>query len=202
MERKTFESAAANYPHVHLQGLYAVPFGFIWVLTGLSNLQSKSVAPVILGCGVLLCLGALGLIGRYYANSFGRVTPTRSRQVRYFVALPLSFAVFVGVDQLARSVLGRPPGQPVSTYAISWAVGMLVFYASTVGLRAHHLVIWGSLLVAGLLPIWGLGADRDAVAMFPIGAATVLSGVLDHRLFVRSLASWHGRDLETSSVGG
>ncbi|MEA2353873.1 MAG: hypothetical protein QOD61_2 [Solirubrobacteraceae bacterium] len=64
------------------------------------------------------------------------------------------------------------------------------YYAILVGLRAHHVVIWGSVLAAGLLPIWGgLGADRDALAMLPLGVALIASGLLDHRLLVRSFAS-------------
>jgi hypothetical protein len=200
MDRKAMESVAEHYPYVHLQGLFAIPAGLIWFLIGLSNLQP--VKPLILGGGALLGLGALAAVAIYYRNNFGSVTPTRSRQVRQYVALALGFAVFVGVDQLARTLLGRPPAQPVSSYAASWAVGMLVFYAIAGGLRAYHVAIWGSLFVAGVLPIWGLSLDRDAVASFPIGAATMASGILDHWVLVRAFESSKRQSLEHSNVGG
>ena len=62
-------------------------------------------------------------------------------------------------------------------YASAFALATLVYYAISVGVRAHHLVIWGSVFVAGLLPIWGgFGPDRDALAMFPLGLALIASG--------------------------
>ena len=83
----------------------------------------------------------------------------------------------------------------------AWALGMLVFYASDAGLRVHHMVIWGAVLVAGLLPIWGLGADKDAVAYFPIGAATIVSGLIDHRMLVRTFRSYKDLNLEDTNAG-
>src|SRR4030088_652308 len=112
------ESIAEHYPYLHLQGLFvqglfAIPAGLIWFLIGLSNLQRQPVKPLILLGGVLLAFGSLAAVALYYRNHFGSPTPTRSRQVRQYVAIALGFAVFVGVDQLARTLLGRPPGQPV-----------------------------------------------------------------------------------------
>jgi hypothetical protein len=206
MDRKALESVGKHYPYLHLQGLYlqglfAIPAGLIWFLIGLSNLQRQPVKPLILLGGVLLAFGSLAAVALYYRNHFGSPTPTRSRQVRQYVAIALGFAVFVGVDQLARTLLGRPPGQPVSSYAASWAVGMLVFYAIVGGLRAYHVVIWGSLFVAGVLPIWGLSVDRDALASFPIGAATMASGIFDHYFLVRAFESSKRQSLEHSNAG-
>ena len=46
---------------------------------------------------------------------------------------------------------------------------MLVYCAIRVEeLRAHHVIIWGSLLVAGLLPVW-----------------VAATGIFDHSLLVR-----------------
>jgi hypothetical protein len=201
MDKRTLQSVGEHYPYLHLQGLFAIPAGLIWFLIGLSNLQRQPVKPLILLGGVLLAFGSLAAVALYYRTYYGSVTPTRSRQVRQFVAMGLGFAVFVGVDQLARILLGRPPGQPVSSYAASWAAGMLVFYAIARGLRAYHLVIWGSLFVAGVLPIWGLSLDRDAVASFPIGVATMLSGIFDHYFLVRAFDSSKRQSLGHSNVG-
>ena len=40
---------------------------------------------------------------------------------------------------------------------------VLACYALTVGLKAHHLVIRGSLLVANLLPVWGDPATSNSI---------------------------------------
>lgn len=186
---------------MHLEGLFGIPFGLIWLLIGLSNLETHPVSGWVLGGGVLLCLGALVGVSIYYQRRFGRVTPVRSKQVRYTVAGVVGFAVYVAADQLGRVIWGRPPQEPISTIAAAWALGMLVFYATTVGLKVHHIVIWGSLLVGGLLPIWGLGVDRDAIASFPIGAALIASGLFDHRRLLRTFRSYDDLRLENSNAG-
>ena len=57
--------------------------------------------------------------------------------------------------------------------------------------------------MAGLLPIWGgLGADRDPLAMIPLGLATMVSGLLDQRVLARSFAVPTGDRLEGTRVGG
>jgi hypothetical protein len=202
MDRRQLESAGANYPfYSGIQGLYGIPMGIMWCFVALSNLSSKPLSPWALGGGVLLVALAIWAVTVYYQHHFGIVTPTRSRKVRSLVAAGAGFGLYIVADQLARAVLGRPPQQPVSTTAATFALGMMVFYAINSGLKAHHIVIWGSLLVAGLLPIWGLDASRDAVAFFPIGAASVASGLLDHRLLVRTFKSYQALDLENADVG-
>jgi hypothetical protein len=64
---------------------------------------------------------------------------------------------------------------------------MLVYYAAVVGLRPHHRVIWGTLLVAGALPVW-TGDDPSNVGLVLCGVAVILNGLCDHRLLVRSFA--------------
>jgi hypothetical protein len=201
MDRRQLESAGANYPYTHVQGLYGLHFGFAMFLVGLSNLEDPPGGPWVLGGLVLLILAALAGVPLYYQRTFGRVTPTRSRRLRYLTAAAAGFAVFVAADQLGRTILGRPPQEPVSTTAAGWALGMLVFYAVGAGLRAHHMVIWGAVLAAGVLPIWGLGSERDAIAYFPIGAATIAAGLLDHRLLVRTFQTYQDLNLEDSNAG-
>lgn len=200
MDRRQLESAGANYPHMHMHmlGLYGVPAGLLWFLIGLFNLAKPSAEFWILGGGALLCLAAWAGVSLYYQRNFGRVTPARSGQVRYSRAAGAGCAVFVAANVLGIAVLGRH--QPVSVMAAGWALGMLVFYAAIAGLRAHHIVIWGSLLVAGLLPIWG-GVDVDAVACLAIGAATIASGLFDHRILVRIFRSYKDLNLEDSNAG-
>jgi hypothetical protein len=201
MERRQLESAGANYPLVNVQGLYALPAGFLWFVIGLANLEDARLQGWSLAAAVLLCLGAVAGVSVYLRQRFGSVTPTRSRQVRDNVALVAGFVVFVGADQLARVVLGRPPTEPISSMLAAWALGSLVFYAMSTGPRAHHVIIWGAALIAGILPLWGTGVDRDAMAAFPIGVATILSGLFDHRLLVATFKSYEGLQLQGTDAG-
>jgi hypothetical protein len=200
MERKALTSAAANYPY--LQGLWAIPMGFLTVLAGISNLQRGPSMPVIvaiLGGGLVLTWLASTRITRHYKANYGSVTPTRSRHVRNALALVAWIVVlFVGAN---KNLLWSPDSS-VCVYAAAFALATLVYYAILVGLRAYHLAIWGSVLVAGLLPIWGgLGADRDAVAMFPLGVAFIASGLLDQRRLARDFSPHPIPDAENSNVG-
>jgi hypothetical protein len=159
-------------------------------LAGITNLRDRpsgSWLMVIAGAILLLCGAGSLLIVRYYREHYGRVTPTRSRQVRHAAAVVAWVAVlFVGANKY---LLWSPDG-PFCVFAAAFALATLAYYAILVGLRTHHVVIWGAVLAAGLLPIWGgLGADRDALAMLPLGVALIASGLLDHRLLVRSFAS-------------
>jgi hypothetical protein len=185
MDRNALESTAANYPY--LQGLWALPMGLSLPLAGVSNLQDRPSTSWLLAIagGVLLVCSAISLlIVRYYRENYGRVTPTRSRQVRHGAAVAAWIVVlFVG----ANKDLLWSPGGPICIFASAFALATLAYYAILVGLRAHHVVIWGLVAAAGLLPIWGgLGADRDAWAMLPLGVAVIASGLLDQRLLVRS----------------
>lgn len=201
MDRRQLQSAGTTYPYTHVQGLYGISYGLVMILIGLSNLDDPPLGRWALGGGLLLAAAALGGATLYYRHTVGRVVPLRSRQLRYFGGAVGGFAVFVAVDQFGRTILGRPPHHPVSTMAAGWALGMLVYYASTAGLRAHHVVIWGALAVSAVLPVWGTGVDRDAMAFFPIGAATIASGLLDHRLLVRTLQSYRDLNLEDRDAG-
>ena len=77
---------------------------------------------------------------------------------------------------------------PINGFAASWAAVALGYYAVNVGLRAHHVVIWGSLLVASLVPVWGdpRTSDTPNFGLLMIGVAAILTGFFDHRLLVRT----------------
>lgn len=200
LDRRLLESAGTSYP-IHVQGLYAVPFGLaVSLLAGLANLVKGSGGSRVLVLSMLPVLLAFAAVSRHYHRTFGRADPAHARQVRYGIAAAAGFAVFLGVDQLARTILGRPPEQPVNTTLASWAIGMLAFHAISTGLRAHHIVIWVAALVAGALPVWGHGLDRDAIAYLPIGAAIMVSGIIDHLYLLRTFRSFEHLDLEDSNV--
>ncbi len=88
---------------------------------------------------------------------------------------------------------------PVNPIAVSFALVMLVSYAIGVGLKAHHGLIWGALLVTGALPVWN-GADPSNIGLVLAGVALMVSGLFDHRLFVRTFGAASG-PLEASDVG-
>ena len=201
MERRHLESVAADYPY--LQGLWTIPLGIGMIVAGISNLQDR---PTGIGA-IVLILGGLGLaggtsliIGRYYRDRYGSVTPTRERAIRQVLALVAWIAVlFVGANE----ALFWSPDGPRCIYASAFALATLAYYAILVGLRPHHLVIWGAVFVVGLLPIWGgLGANRDPVAMILLGFVMMASGLLDQRVLARSFVKPSGDRLEGTRVGG
>ena len=172
-------------------------------MAGISNLQNLPSGPVVLGIiigGLAIGGLALVLIGRYYRDHYGTVTPTRDRSIRQVLAIVAWIAIlFIGANRL----LFWSPDGPQSIYASAFALATLGYYAILVGLRPHHVIIWGTVFVAGLLPIWGgLGADRDPLAMIPLGLLMMLSGVLDQRLLARSFRQSDTEQLEGSRVGG
>ncbi|MGZ9160445.1 MAG: hypothetical protein ACXW4T_04700 [Candidatus Limnocylindrales bacterium] len=200
MERRTLESAAADYPY--LQGLWTIPLGIGIIVAGISNLKDRptGIGAIVVIVGGLAIAGATALlIGRYYRDHYGSVTPTRDRVIRQGVALGAWIVVlFVGANQ----ALFWSPDGPQCIYASAFALATLVYYAVLVGLRPHHLVIWGAVFVAGLLPIWGgLGVDRDPLAMIPLGLAMMVSGLLDQHVLARSLGVLTGDRLEGTRVG-
>jgi hypothetical protein len=196
MKQRTLAATARNYPY--LQGLYALPAGLVFFLSVPVNLyQGPSEALIlgVFGVGLLLCLLACVRIARYYRENYGEVTVTRSRHVRQAVALVAWAAVLYGGTHLVAT-----PDQTAGVLAAAFAVGVLAYCAMLVGLRAHHVAVWGTLLVAGLLPIWGgVGVDWSAL---PIGVALMASGLLDHRLLVRSFGVSEGLNPASGNAGG
>jgi hypothetical protein len=89
---------------------------------------------------------------------------------------------------------------PLNVVATVWGVSMLTVTAFTVGLRKHRVIIWGSLLVAGLLPIWN-DADASTIASLLGGVAYIATGIFDHRLLARTFEQRADRSLETSDAG-
>jgi hypothetical protein len=195
MERKELEAAAAHV--TYLRGLLAIPIGMLFIITGLGNLGWGPLGNPLVFLGFLLVLAAAWLgINRYYNDHYGRVTRSHRQQLRYTIASFILFpAAIVGGPILDASV-----DLPVSAFAAAFALAMLAWFAICVGLRARHLIIWGSLLVAGLLPVWGALADKISVAWLPIGVATIAAGILDHRALVRAYGPAKDLNHESSDV--
>jgi hypothetical protein len=195
MERKELEAAAAQV--TYLRGLLAIPIGMLFIITGLGNLSWGPLGNPLVFLGFLLVLAAAWLgINRYYNDHYGRVTRSHRQQLRYTIASFLLFpAAIVGGPILDASV-----DLPVSAFAAAFALAMLAWFAICVGLRMRHLIIWGALLVTALLPVWGALADKLSVAWLPIGVATILAGIFDHRALVRAYGPAKDLNHESSDV--
>jgi hypothetical protein len=186
MDRERLQSAGADYPY--LRGLLTAPLGVLFVVSALGNwgwgpLESPWVFVAVVLLLGLVCAGS----NRYYNDNYGRVTPSRAQQVKAAAAGAAGALLMLGLTTLLRSRAAWSLDLDVNPIPVAFALLMLVYYSAVVGLRPHHRVIWGALLVAGALPVW-TGGDPSNVGLVLCGVAVVLNGLGDHRLLVRSFA--------------
>ncbi len=185
MDETRLRSAALSYPY--LRGLLAVPAGALFVVGALGNWKWGPFAHAwAFVAAVVVLAGVAAVVYRHYNEHFGRVTPSREQQVRATVATAVGVGLIVVGSMLLRSRASWSLDLPVNAIAVTFALLMLVYYAAVVGLRRHHLLVWGALLVSGAVPVWD-GADPSNVGLVLAGVAVMVNGVLDHRLLVRSL---------------
>jgi hypothetical protein len=184
MDRKKLESAAAEY--TYLKGLYGIPAGLLAILAALGNREWGPLRHAWVFLAAALVLGAACLpISRYYHEHYGRVTLSRAQQRRAAAAAILGAPLMFGVALLLRSRAGWSLDLPVNAIPVAFALLMLASYAAGSVLRIHHVIVFGALAVAGLLPVWD-GADPSNTGLVLIGAAMIVTGLLDHRLLVRT----------------
>ncbi len=184
MHRRNLEMAAANYSY--LRGLLFLPVGALCILAALGNWEVGPLRHAWAFLVTALVIGAAYLaISRYYNENYGRLSPSTRQQVRAGVAVVIAVAVMFGGSLLMRSRADWSLDLPVNAIAVSFALVMLVSYAIGVGLTAHHVIIWGALLLVGALPVWN-GADPSNIGLVLAGVAIMISGVFDHRVFVRT----------------
>jgi hypothetical protein len=186
-ERERLESAAAT--HAYLRGLLFVPMGAILMLSALANEEVGPFAHAWAFPVAFLAVGAACLpIMRHYQRHYGRAGLSARAQVKAGAALALTPLVMIAGSLLLRSRADWSLDLPVNAIAVSFALVMLVSYALGAGLRAHHVAIAGVLLLAGGLPVWD-GQDPSNTGLVMAGAAIAVSGILDHRLFVRTFGA-------------
>jgi hypothetical protein len=179
MDRRTLETAAAKYSY--LRGLLFLPGGLLLILAALGN---AAVGPFRHDWVFVLAVALLGgvalLINRFYNENYGRLTLSSHQQAHATIVVVLAIAFMVGGSMLVHAL--DVPENPI---AVPFAIVMLISYGVGVGLTAHHVVIWGALLVAGALPVW-TGEDPSNTGLWLSGVAVIVCGIFDHRLFVRT----------------
>lgn len=201
MRREELETAATSY--VHLRGLLAVPLGVLLVLAALGNWQVGVLRHewVFVGC-LAVAMAVAFAISRFYRRQYGQVTSTAPDR-RKAIAATVFTAVFVLAGSLvARSEASFSLDLPVNGLAATMAAGLLTYHRLTVA-ATHHTVVWGAVLLAGVLPVWGgLGLDdTHNVGLVMVGVAAIVSGLLDHRLMHRRVAAARGFGFRTDGVG-
>jgi hypothetical protein len=182
MQRRDLETKAANYSY--LRGLLFIPVGGLCILAALGNWE---VGPLRHTWVFLVVAAALGLvyllINRYYVEHYGRLSPSTRQQVRATIGVAIAVAVVLGGSLLLRSRADWSLDLPVNALAVTFALVMLISYGVGVGLRTHHVIIWGAVLVAGALPVWN-GPDPSNIGLVLAGVAVMAGGLFDHRVFV------------------
>jgi hypothetical protein len=199
MKRRDLETAAANYSY--LRGLLLIPLGMLFILGALGN---GGVGPLRHEWAFLVAVGALGaccwLIYRYYNEHYGRLSSTMRENIQGAVAVAAGLVVVFGGSTLLRSESDWSLDLPVNAAALTFAVVMLIVYGVGIGWKAHHVIVWGTLFVAGALPVWN-GADPSNIGMVLSGVALMICGVFDHRLFVETFGPPKALDREERDVG-
>jgi hypothetical protein len=199
MERKELETAAAT--NAHLRGLMSVPLGLLMLLGALGNWE---VGPLRRAWVFLMCAGALAamyaLIARYYNEHYGRVRPSTKQQTKAALSVVVALVLVIGVSALLSSNASWSLDLPLNPVAITLALVMLMTYAVNVGVRAHHAMIFGALLVAGLVPVWTTD-DAANVGLLLTGVAVIAAGLLDHRLLVRAFGPANRLRVESGNAG-
>jgi hypothetical protein len=184
MERKALESAGAHY--LALRGLFGIPLGLIFVGAGLGNLAWGPFRHLWVFWAAVGLAGLSALaITRYYRGRYGRITQTGRDQAKAAVLTALGALLIVG-----GTTLDWRSGLPIDGTIATFGAIMLVYYAATVGPKLHHALIWGGLLVGGLVPVWG-DVSRDSKingGLVVMGIATLVAGLLDHLTLERAFA--------------
>jgi hypothetical protein len=176
MERRALESAGAQYST--LRGLIGIPLGIIIVAAALGNLalgpfRHAWVVVTVMVLGVSAC----GLILRYYRRRYGTVALARRDHLK-IGALTVAGAALIWIGE----AIDWRADLPICAVAIAFGLTLLGYYAGTIGLKRHHVIVWGALLVAGAAPLWG-DVGRDAkinVGLLLMGIGSLVSGCFDH----------------------
>jgi hypothetical protein len=195
VDRRALESkvAVATY----LRGLALIPMGLYFIV---GTLATRGVGPfrhLSIFVAAMLVISAASLyIHHYYEQHYGRASLSQRQKGRAWVAGIIGFTASIVVALGLRYGLDVP----VNPVLIVWALALLTGSAVSVGMWPHHVVIAGALLLAGLVPVWHGEAAVLRGALLA-GLGSIVIGILDHRVFVRTLGPPAGRSLEARDAG-
>jgi len=184
VERTKLETAAANY--TYLRGLFFIPLGVLPIVSALGNTGWGPLRNTWVFLAVLALIGIACLpINNFYNKHYGTLRASAGQQARAAAAVVLAIVVVVGGSTLLRSRASWSLDLPVNATAVTLSLVILLSYAAGRVLKAHHLIIWGTVLVVGAIPLWD-GADPSNIGLAIVGVALMVNGVFDHLLFVRT----------------
>ena len=187
MERTKLEAAAANY--TYLRGLFFIPLGLLPIASALGNTGWGPLRNTWVFLAVLILIGVACLpINAFYNKHYGTLRASTGQQARAAAAVGIAIGVVVGGSTLLRSRASWSLDLPVNATAVTLSLVILISYAAGRVLKAHHLIIWGTVLVAGAIPLWD-GADPSNIGLAIVGVALMVNGVFDHLLFVRTFGA-------------
>jgi hypothetical protein len=189
MDERRPDTAVVTYSY--LRGLQMVPVGVLAIVSALAN---ADVGPLGSDWAFLLAVALAGAawlaIWSHYRAHYGRITPSPHQQARDAAAAVAAIGVVFLGSLLLRSQVSWSLDLPVNAIAVTFAAMMLITYALGAGVKRHQLIVWGTVLAAGALPVW-TGEDPSNVGLAMAGAALIVCGLLDHRLFVGAFGPRH-----------
>jgi hypothetical protein len=198
VERTKLEAAAANY--TYLRGLFFLPLGVLPIVSALGNTGWGPLRNTWVFLAVLALVGVACLpINNFYNKHYGTLHASASQQGRAAAAVVVASAVVLGGSTLLRSRARWSLDLPVNATAVTLSLVILLSYAAGRVLKAHHLIIWGTVLLSGAIPLWN-GADPSNIGLAIVGVAMMVNGVFDHLLFVRTFGAPAGLDSERDSA--
>jgi len=184
MDRKGIDTAVAE--NAQFRGLFGVVGGLLAILAALGN---ASWGPLrhhwVFVVGVIVLAGLTWPIHTFYTDHFGRATPSTKHQIRLAVVVLVAIPLVILGSLWLSSRASWSLDLPVNTTAITLGLVFLLSIGAAVGLRLHHVVIYGGLVILGALPVWERGGESGNTGLWLAGIAMIVSGVLDHRLLVR-----------------
>jgi hypothetical protein len=163
------------------QGLRFVALGPLLILASLSDTlgMHKKVGDVVLIACMIAAIFASTAIGKRYRRDFGHVRPIPGAhvlrsQLKWLVVYPLMFGA-LAVDLL------RP--MPILVSGPVWAIGILLYRASTGGGRSHYVALAGCIAALGLTPLIASVTGREMVSLMflVLGAGFTACAWLDDR---------------------
>jgi len=184
MDRRGIETAVAE--NAQFRGLFGVVGGLLAILAALGNaawgpLRHNWVFVV----GVIVLAGLTWPIHAFYTDRFGRATPSVKHRARVAVVVLVAVPLVILGSLWLSSRASWSLDLPVNTTAITLGLVFLLSIGAAVGLRLHHVVIYGGLVIVGALPVWERGGESGNTGLWLAGIAMIISGLLDHRLLVR-----------------